>query len=237
MITVEYSLGSYVRTNFVDDAPAKPGVARAAIVEEFAEGTRCDETGKGRRSIVGYVCSTGETVVQTVAETATCVYRIVIATRHACVKPVSKGSPPSSASTSSPAPAPVASKSTAPVAAADGRSATVPDAPMSITEILSLMKGTCFYRADGWWTYEICPSSHVAQTHQDANVPPLCAIAEAAHLIRGRCHRMHPSHWARSMSASPMLSRPPGRGRRPPSSSRSLTTGRLGKRGSLSDAV
>jgi len=33
----------------------------------------------------------------------------------------------------------------------------------------SVLDGKCFYRNVGWWTYELCPMSHVKQMHIDPN--------------------------------------------------------------------
>jgi len=36
-------------------------------------------------------------------------------------------------------------------------------------EALGMLKGKCFYRNDGWWTYEFCYQSHVRQIRIDPN--------------------------------------------------------------------
>ena len=32
---------------------------------------------------------------------------------------------------------------------------------------MSALDGSCFYRIEGWWTYEFCHGKHVRQYHQD----------------------------------------------------------------------
>ncbi len=32
-----------------------------------------------------------------------------------------------------------------------------------------MIEGKCYYRQQGWWTYEFCYKSHVRQFHMDMN--------------------------------------------------------------------
>ena len=42
-----------------------------------------------------------------------------------------------------------------------------------IERLLDVHQSSCFYRVEGWWTYEFCHKKHVRQYHQEsASVPP-----------------------------------------------------------------
>lgn len=49
---------------------------------------------------------------------------------------------------------------------ASADAAAQPSAP-SVSSFLGTLKGTCFYRLEGWWTYEFCYMKHVRQFHQE----------------------------------------------------------------------
>ena len=39
-----------------------------------------------------------------------------------------------------------------------------------VSDYLFGLMGTCFYRVEGWWTYEFCFQKHLKQFHQENNV-------------------------------------------------------------------
>ena len=41
--------------------------------------------------------------------------------------------------------------------------------PPSITSLLQPLTDACFYRFEGWWTYEFCFKKHVRQYHVESN--------------------------------------------------------------------
>ena len=48
-----------------------------------------------------------------------------------------------------------------------------------VADYLFGLQGTCFYRVEGWWTYEFCYQKHLKQFHQAA-----APLQEKSHFVR-----------------------------------------------------
>ena len=50
---------------------------------------------------------------------------------------------------------------------ATNASATDGDAEATVEDVLKPLEGRCFYRIEGWWTYEFCHMKKIRQYHQE----------------------------------------------------------------------
>jgi len=148
---VEYSLGNYRSTT--EAAPKEDGsgtVGDLVVKHAFEGGTRCDETSGPRHTTVRYRCAPGkENQIESLKEDAVCSYTLVFITPLLCNHPWL-------------------------IAAAGGAGGGKPGALAGpkggAREFLSSLEGSCFYRVEGWWTYELCYGKALRQFHAENNV-------------------------------------------------------------------
>ncbi|EKX32128.1 hypothetical protein GUITHDRAFT_148825 [Guillardia theta CCMP2712] len=139
--TVEYSLGDFDRA-VVPKVVSKDTMDSSVVKHYFEGGTRCDETNGPRHAVVLYRCVEGkENHIESMKEDATCSYTIVFATPLLCDHPLLAG----------------------------GTHAGSHVKPR-VSDYLVGLSGTCFYRVEGWWTYEFCYQKHLKQFHQENSV-------------------------------------------------------------------
>ncbi len=116
---------------------------RARVVHPFADGKICDETKKPRAGEVHYECrgsassKASKPAITEILEPSTCFYHISVHVPALCAIPEFK--PPASA---------------------------MPDSSDSPAAVARLYRERCFYRSEGWWTYEFCVNKHVRQFRQ-----------------------------------------------------------------------
>ena len=53
-----------------------------------------------------------------------------------------------------------------------------------VRDYLAGLAGTCFYRVEGWWTYEFCYEKHLKQFHQENNVNTAEVLSRSLPLSR-----------------------------------------------------
>jgi protein OS-9 len=115
---------------------------RAKVAHPFVNGKICDETKKPRAGEVHYECrgsasATSRPAIIEILEPSTCFYHISVHVPGLCAIPEFK--PPASA---------------------------MPDSSDSPAAVARLYRERCFYRSEGWWTYEFCVNKHVRQFRQ-----------------------------------------------------------------------
>ena len=127
---------------------------RARVVHPFVNGKICDETKKPRGGEVHYECRGTATVnarpaIIDILEPSTCFYHISVHVPALCNIPDFK--PPTSA---------------------------MPDSSESPAAVARLYRERCFYRSEGWWTYEFCVNKHVRQFRQQPGKNSLPGAAD-----------------------------------------------------------
>jgi hypothetical protein len=148
-----WSLGSIQPPS--DLGAFEPGTKdrRARAVHPFSGGKTCEETNEARRGSVHYECrginAGPSTGIFEIEEPSTCVYAISLHVPALCK--VKELQPPAALM-------PVAS-----------------DTPGAVAK---LYRERCFYRNEGWWTYEFCVNKHVRQFRQESGKSPATAESE-----------------------------------------------------------
>jgi len=137
--------------------------------ESFTGGQHCDETGAKRQTQVRFLCcpkkipgtggdrvapKAGPLAIQAVEELRLCHYLISICVPALCYQDHSStSSSPAAASSAGPTAVDTSGAKHALVIRVDAGVQT------------SALKGQCWLRHEGWWTYEICYGRHVRQFH------------------------------------------------------------------------
>lgn len=136
---VEYSLGEFDRAEAPTEEELKQN-PKAAVLRHFYEGgTRCDETDSPRKTMVEYRCVTGKEN-----------HIQVVKETSACNYTLHFTTP-------------LLCKHPLLAPAVQGKGVT------KVMDYLSGLSGSCFYRVEGWWTYEFCYQKHFKQFHQENN--------------------------------------------------------------------
>jgi hypothetical protein len=142
------------------------------VVVEFAGGQFCDEIKAPRSGELHYVCSDAvlfesslqPAVIQSIDEPTKCRYIIVVAVPTLCAvlpKPVKTGEEQGLGGQQQ-----SAAEEASAIPIADGPEASERRLEHTISSIAEQYNGACFYRVDGWWTYELCINRHVRQFRQ-----------------------------------------------------------------------
>lgn len=157
------------------DASASAAGGSSHVAVEFAGGQFCDEIKAQRSGELRYVCGDAElselshqpSIIQSIEEPSKCRYTIVVAVPTLCAllpkqaingKEQSLGGRQNSAK---------AEEETSGKTSADGSKTSSESAlAHAISSVAEQYEGACFYRVDGWWTYELCINKHVRQFRQ-----------------------------------------------------------------------
>lgn len=115
----------------------------AMVAHAYGGGTRCDETNGSRHAVVHYVCEPGsDNMVKSITEDSVCSYSIIFATPLLCRHPSVRSL----------------------VGSVGGAGSGLKSG--GAMDLLSGLEGSCFYRVEGWWTYEFCFLKAVKQVPQ-----------------------------------------------------------------------
>jgi len=137
---VEYSLGEYERTEGPSEEDVTDSPKTAVVRHFFESGTRCDETESYRHAMVEYRCQPGKE------------------NHIQLVKETS----PCNYTIQFTSPLLCKHPLLAPTVQSKGVN--------KVMDYLAGLAGSCFYRVEGWWTYEFCYQKHFKQFHQENNV-------------------------------------------------------------------
>jgi hypothetical protein len=162
---------------------SKPGY----VAVQFAGGQICDEINAPRSGEIRYICGAAPTAstrsaIGSIEEPSKCAYRITIAVPALCALPELKSAAAAARARKQDAAAAGAAGGAGgeggetvggtSESSGAGMSAPAPaPAPEldAINSVAAWYKERCFYRVDGWWTYELCVNKHVRQFRQEGN--------------------------------------------------------------------
>ena len=141
------------------DTQTTPGY----VSVNFGGGQICDEIGAPRSGSLRYVCGVSpaatQSSIESIEEPSKCAYTIVVHVPALCALPEYTGS----------VPPPPTVGTTAGAGAGAGGKVNPKALPDSADAVAAWYKEKCFYRVDGWWTYELCVNKHVRQFRQEGN--------------------------------------------------------------------